>query len=219
MKRYTSGSGLSLTVGLSTPKDSATFDSIVRVVRKGDNEWVTYSSTKTANSASDRSTLLNEATAWWMSRLRYYDVMPHVRRTIIHPVCIWKDVYEQEFVPQMRAIGYTWSLEVDSKKGSESTWRKGREAALQKFADETYGPGGKPFRLVSRSDHSAFKECSLCRKLRLDLSALIKKGADPEQIAACKRKQKEHSDWFFAQRAELEKMRQSGQRHNTIFEQ
>eukprot|EP00965_Chrysotila_dentata_P149968 4952799-Pleurochrysis_carterae.AAC.1 len=28
-----------------------------------------------------------------------------------------------------------------------------------------------------------------------------------------------HSDWFFAQREELEKMRQSGQRHNTIFEQ
>lgn len=132
---------------------------------------------------------------------------------------MWKDVYEQEFVPQMKDMGYTWSIEEDRKKGSNSTWRKGKDAALQIFADETYGPGGKPFRLVSRSDHSAFKECSLCRKLRLDLAVLLKQGADPQQIAACKLKQKAHSDWFLAQREALENMRQSGQRHNTIFEQ
>eukprot|EP00965_Chrysotila_dentata_P107381 3547556-Pleurochrysis_carterae.AAC.1 len=72
-------------------------------------------------------------------------------------VCVWKDVYETEFVPRMQRRGYSWSLASDGK-GSSATWREGKNRALQMYADETYGPGGKPFRLVSRADHSAFKE-------------------------------------------------------------
>eukprot|EP00965_Chrysotila_dentata_P063974 2119546-Pleurochrysis_carterae.AAC.1 len=197
----------------------ATFDTICTRVISGDHKWVTYASTRTCSAAKDRPTLLLAATAWWRTRLGYYDMMPHLRRCIIHPVCVWKDVYHNEFVPHMQSRGYSWSLEEDRRKGSESTWRKGRKKALQQFADEAYGPGGKPFRLVSCSDHSAFKECSRCRELRLDLAKLLKEGADSEQIAEKKKEQKQHSDWFYAQRAALENMRQSGNRDDTIFEQ
>eukprot|EP00965_Chrysotila_dentata_P029757 989254-Pleurochrysis_carterae.AAC.1 len=39
-------------------------------VLKGDREWVTYNDTKTAQTQSDRPTLLAEATSWWQTRLR-----------------------------------------------------------------------------------------------------------------------------------------------------
>eukprot|EP00965_Chrysotila_dentata_P017177 570183-Pleurochrysis_carterae.AAC.1 len=42
----------------------ATIGKIMRNVRRGDREWVTYESTATTK-ASDRPTLLSEATAWW----------------------------------------------------------------------------------------------------------------------------------------------------------
>eukprot|EP00965_Chrysotila_dentata_P171493 5659916-Pleurochrysis_carterae.AAC.1 len=59
----------------------------------------------------------------------------------------------------MQGKGYAWSLTADGE-GSIATWRNKRAKALQMYADDTYGAGGKPFRLVSRADHSAFKECS-----------------------------------------------------------
>eukprot|EP00965_Chrysotila_dentata_P234006 6199931-Pleurochrysis_carterae.AAC.1 len=62
-----------------------TFQSIIRNVLAGHHEWVTYKSTRTCNPARDRPTLMAAATAWWRERLRYYDMMPHLRRCIIHP--------------------------------------------------------------------------------------------------------------------------------------
>lgn len=127
-------------------------------------------------------------------------------------------MYEQEFVPEMQRKGYSWSLTADGE-GSNATWRDGRKQALQAYADETYGDGGKPFRLVSRADHSAFKECSRCKTLRLAVAKLMREGARSDAIAAAKAEQKKHSDWFLGQRNELEKMRQSGKSNETVFEQ
>eukprot|EP00965_Chrysotila_dentata_P025268 839775-Pleurochrysis_carterae.AAC.1 len=59
----------------------------------------------------------------------------------------------------MQRKGYSWSLTADGE-GSNAIWREGRKHALQAYADETYGDGDKPLRLVSRANHSAFKECS-----------------------------------------------------------
>eukprot|EP00965_Chrysotila_dentata_P232992 6199312-Pleurochrysis_carterae.AAC.1 len=47
----------------------------------------------------------------------------------------------------------------------------------------------------------------------------MREGATSEQIAAKKLEQKRHTDWFLGQRAELENMRQSGNRNSTVFEQ
>eukprot|EP00965_Chrysotila_dentata_P121425 4014123-Pleurochrysis_carterae.AAC.1 len=58
---------------------------IARNVLAGDKEWVAYNDTKTADARRDRSTLLMEATAWWSQCLRCYDMLPHIRRCIIHP--------------------------------------------------------------------------------------------------------------------------------------
>eukprot|EP00965_Chrysotila_dentata_P035037 1166097-Pleurochrysis_carterae.AAC.1 len=60
---------------------------IARNVLAGDKEWVTHSETKTADTRRDRPTVLVEATAWWSQRVRCYDILPHIRRCIIHPVC------------------------------------------------------------------------------------------------------------------------------------
>eukprot|EP00965_Chrysotila_dentata_P244831 6206194-Pleurochrysis_carterae.AAC.1 len=60
----------------------------------------------------------------------------------------------------MQNIGYLWSLEKGSE-GSYATWRAARSRALLSLSKDTYGIDyPKPFRLISRADHSAFKECS-----------------------------------------------------------
>eukprot|EP00965_Chrysotila_dentata_P228843 6196833-Pleurochrysis_carterae.AAC.1 len=118
----------------------------------------------------------------------------------------------------MQRASFSWSLEQD-KKGSNATWREGKKRALHLYADATYGPGGRPFRLVSRADHSAFKKCSRCKELRIQLAELLKNCRSHQQVAAAKKSQKEDSDWFLAQRQELSKMRFSGEQRNTVFEQ
>eukprot|EP00965_Chrysotila_dentata_P235868 6200997-Pleurochrysis_carterae.AAC.2 len=92
----------------------------------------------------------------------------------------------------------------------EQTWRDRRKQALQAYADETYGDGGKPFGLVSKANHSAIKECSRCKTLRLAVAKLIRENARSDAIAAAKAEQKKHSDWFLGQLNELQIMRQSG---------
>eukprot|EP00965_Chrysotila_dentata_P033390 1111253-Pleurochrysis_carterae.AAC.1 len=63
----------------------------------------------------------------------------------------------------MRTIGYCWSLE-EGTEGSYATWRSGRKKALLTLSKETYGSDNpKLFRLISRADHSAFKECPECK--------------------------------------------------------
>eukprot|EP00965_Chrysotila_dentata_P055521 1841974-Pleurochrysis_carterae.AAC.1 len=98
----------------------------------------------------------------WRDRLQCYDIMPHLTG-----VCVCAKVYKKEFIPQMQKIGYVWSLEKGSE-GSYATWREGLKWALSSLSKDTYGTDySKPFRLISRADHSAFKECPTCKRLRL----------------------------------------------------
>eukprot|EP00965_Chrysotila_dentata_P163304 5393854-Pleurochrysis_carterae.AAC.1 len=60
----------------------------------------------------------------------------------------------------MQSICHYWSLGSGSDKGSYATWRAACKRALRTLANETYGSDyPKPFCLISRADHSAFKEC------------------------------------------------------------
>lgn len=117
----------------------------------------------------------------------------------------------------MEEIGHAWCHE-DGRPGSMATWLDAKNKALQALANETYGPG-PPYRLISRKDHSAYKECAQCRKLRLEVARLLKEGKDLLAIDAAKKEQAKHRDWYMTQREKLEAMRQSGLRNNTVFEQ
>eukprot|EP00965_Chrysotila_dentata_P201511 6180614-Pleurochrysis_carterae.AAC.4 len=89
-------------------------------------------------------------------------------------VCVWKEIELNNFLPLVQGKGYTWSAEPD-KAGSNASWRAEKYKALKQYALETYGPDfKKPFRsLISRADHSAFKECAECKRLRLDVAEAI----------------------------------------------
>eukprot|EP00965_Chrysotila_dentata_P044554 1481125-Pleurochrysis_carterae.AAC.3 len=119
----------------------------------------------------------------------------------------------------MRKAGYYWSLE-KGLEWSYATWRAARAKALVRLSKEMYGSDyPKPFRLISRADHSAFKECEECKRLRLEVAQLLRDGADSATVATKKAKQRVHSDWFMQQRRELDTMRHSGGRHDTLFKQ
>eukprot|EP00965_Chrysotila_dentata_P094570 3126729-Pleurochrysis_carterae.AAC.2 len=66
----------------------ASMDDIVRRVMGGAHAWVTYASTATARPRSDKPSLVRIATTWWLNLIRCYDIMPHLRGVIIHPVSI-----------------------------------------------------------------------------------------------------------------------------------
>eukprot|EP00965_Chrysotila_dentata_P005745 189484-Pleurochrysis_carterae.AAC.1 len=125
-------------------------------------------------------------------------------------VCVWSEVYKNECIPQMQGIGHYWTEDACGE-GSYATWRAARTRALKTLANETYGSDyPKPFRLISRADHSAFKECPECKRLRLQLAELLKNGEDITVVRAAKAEQKQHCDWFLKQRRELDTMRHSG---------
>ena len=67
-------------------------------------------------------------------------------------------VYDNEFVPEMRLLGHDWrtSDREGGSIGSTSTWYEGKAAALQQLATERIGPDAKPFKFVSRKQHSAY---------------------------------------------------------------
>eukprot|EP00965_Chrysotila_dentata_P022426 742686-Pleurochrysis_carterae.AAC.2 len=174
----------------------ATFATLVRHVRRGDYAWVTYAGTRTCSKASDKPTLVMSA-----------------------EVCVRAEVYKKEFVPQMRGIGYLWSLESEGW-GSYATWREGRKRALFAPSKDTYGADyQRPFCLISRADHSAFKECPECKRLRLQIAELLKAGHESTAIRTVKEEQRHHSEWFMKQRRELDNIRHSRGRHDTLFEQ
>ena len=55
-----------------------------------------------------RGNLINSATAWWMVRLSYYEMIT-AHGYILYPRdIIWQDVYAIEFVPEMRMLGHNW---------------------------------------------------------------------------------------------------------------
>eukprot|EP00965_Chrysotila_dentata_P105365 3479862-Pleurochrysis_carterae.AAC.1 len=93
------------------------------------------------------------------------------QKTAVCWVCVWSDVYVKEFIPLVKQPPYNWASRIHTS-GSKTTWLTGKDRALQRLAVETYGEGSKPFRLISRRDHFAFKECAECKKLRLEFANL-----------------------------------------------
>eukprot|EP00965_Chrysotila_dentata_P046719 1551347-Pleurochrysis_carterae.AAC.1 len=53
----------------------------------------------------------------------------------------------------------------------------------------------------------------------MQLAELLKKGHDSAAVRAKNEDQRLHSEWFMRQRRELDVMRHSGGRHDTLFEQ
>eukprot|EP00965_Chrysotila_dentata_P260978 6214102-Pleurochrysis_carterae.AAC.1 len=138
-----------------------TFKALERNAKRGNYRWTMYAETRTTKKASEK--LLAEA-----------------------EVCVWSEVYKKGSIPQMRQVGYYWSLEKGLEE-SYATWRAGRAKALLCLSKETYGTEyPKPFRLTSRADHSAFKECSECKCLRLEVAQLLRDGADLAVVSAKK---------------------------------
>ena len=69
-----------------------------------------FAQARLAANASQRlsGNLINSATAWWMTRLMYYEVITK-NGIILYPRnVIWKDVYADEFIPEMRLLGHDW---------------------------------------------------------------------------------------------------------------
>ena len=86
-----------------------TASSIDRKLRLGDSVWGDASAHMAA--MANRTllgSLVNAATSWWMTRLTYYETVPK-RGLILYPRgVIWKDVYAEEFIPEMRLLGFNW---------------------------------------------------------------------------------------------------------------
>eukprot|EP00965_Chrysotila_dentata_P235204 6200614-Pleurochrysis_carterae.AAC.4 len=97
---------------------------------------------------------------------------------------------------QIQSIGHYWTEDACCE-GSYATWRGARTRALKSLANETYGSGfPKPFRLISRANHLAFKECLARKRLRLQLAELLKNGENITMVWATKAERKECCDWF-----------------------
>ena len=74
-----------------------------------------------------RGSLVSSATAWWMVRLGYYEMIT-TRGYILYPRnVVWQDVYANEFIPEMRLLGHNWKdftprrfIQLDDKDASTS---------------------------------------------------------------------------------------------------
>jgi len=109
----------------------ATFGEVVRAVRNEHHTWAANGATSLPRSwrRGDKATLVGHAEAWWRQRLEWYDVMPNEKGVLVHEVCIWTDVYVEEFVPEMRLIGVAWGDQEDRVE-SMTTWREGKQRAF-----------------------------------------------------------------------------------------
>ena len=191
------------------PTTAAAID---RAVRAGANTW--NDGTQRAAASAERSLrgpLKAAATAWWMTRLGYYEMIT-TRGLILHPRgMVWDAVYDDEFVAEMRLLGHAWRLRSEAKGdgyGSQGTWYLGRAEALQRLAHQKLGAGTKAFKFVSRAKHSAYKECHDCQTKRLAKAAAIARGAPPDEIKALDADLTTHLQWMYAQRLRLEQITQ-----------
>ena len=192
------------------PTTAAAID---RAVRAGANSW--NDGTQRAVASAERSLqgpLKAAATAWWMTRLGYYEMITK-RGWILHPRgMVWDAVYDDEFVAEMRLLGHPWRLRSEAKAddnyGSQGTWYLGRAEALQRLAHKKLGAGAKAFKFVSRAKHSAYKECHECQTKRLAKAAAIARGAPPDEIKALDADLTSHLQWMYAQRLRLEQITQ-----------
>ena len=87
----------------------STANTIDRKVRDGETVWRSKSSKEEAIAKRSLKTTLKEAaTAWWSIRLGYYEAVVE-SGFITHPreIC-FVDMYNDEFVPEMRLLGHNW---------------------------------------------------------------------------------------------------------------
>lgn len=192
----------------------STFEEIARAVHRGD---VTFKADEAAaravrqmSAGADAMTAVSVAMGWWVDRLMCYDFMPNERGVIVADVATWSSVYEQEYLVECEMLGVP--------AGARATWYDGRDRALTVLAHEAYGADAPPFKLRMRAKNRTFKECPKCQQLRLAYADALK-SRDAVALRAAKAAMKEHSQWFLAQRAELDRLRRMGTREDTLFEQ
>ena len=189
----------------------------------GEMEWKDSTAKSAANATRAlEGTLKAAATAWWTTRLGFYEMIT-ARGIILHPRSVeWKTVYAQEFVPEMQLLGHLWKdphAETDDLAyGSIATWYQGRTEALQALAIQKLGPGSVPFKFKSREKHSAYKECTDCQTLRLAVSEAIKRRAPSNEIHALKENYTSHLQWMLKQRASMDQMTQLAGHEGYIVE-
>ena len=221
---------------------NTTFDSIVRRVEAGDHAWKAARK-KSGREKEDEASMFLSAVAWWMSIFHCFDNTTK-RGHLIYDVRNWSTTYEDEFIPTMKTLGFSWrsqsraldengtlqhdlegdhsssEFEQPDEYGSKSTWYRARNIGLQRFADKTYGLGGARFKLFSRAKHSAYKECTECQANRIGKADAIRNGEPFEIIDGWTAKQAAHVRWFKDQRYAMEAFRQAGGRGNwLVFEQ
>ena len=200
----------------------STVASIDRAVLAGEMMWNDGSARAVSSAARTLTApLKTAATQWWMTRLGYYEMVTK-RGLILHPRdMIWKAVYAEEFVPEMRLLGHPWKLpdmcdecegadeeSNDDECGSRRTWYDGRAAALKHLAVQKLGPESKAFEFKSRAKHSAYKECADCQEKRLAKRAAIRRGAAPDEIKRLDLDLTDHLQWMYKQRLKLEQITQ-----------
>ena len=216
----------------------STAETIHRAIRSGETQWTDggMRRAEVAAARSARGTLLAAATTWWSIRLDYYEIITHCG-IILYPRDIqWKDVYAEEFVAEMRLLGYAWkeppSAETEQQndeqtadpndhlsdeQGSIATWYAGRTTALRLKATEKLGQG-RTLQLKSRKKHSAYKECDECQKARLDVREAISKNLGPDEINRRKETHRQHLMCIMAQRRKLEQITQMANHECLIVE-
>ena len=203
----------------------ATGNTIDHAVRSGENVWNDGSRRAIDNARKVMAGNFTTAAAtWWRTRLNYYEFITK-KGTIMHPRgIIWRNVYEKEFVPEMRSLGHPWKLPAaasategrdqcseshdrdDACSGSMSTWYDGKKAALVRLAQDYLGADSAPFKFVSRAKHSAYKECHLCQTGRLAIDEAIRLRFGPDVIAQRKANLASHLQWMYRQRETMERL-------------
>ena len=208
------------------PSTASTID---RKLRTGEDVWrASLSKAESLAHRAEKGCLTVAATAWWETRLGYYEMIVDFGK-IQHPRELnFSTMYADEFVPEMRLLGYDWKVpnvqceecdDVDGEgagvedvsKGSRATWYKGRNRALQTLAERHIGAGAKPFAFKSAANHSAYKECSKCQSNRLSVQEAIQQKMSRDVIMKRKELQAAHLQVMYKQRACLERLLQLSQ--------
>ena len=90
----------------------STADTIDRKLKQGQAQWEQDGAAQAAALANRtlRGSLVNAAASWWMERIMMYETIT-TRGIILYPRgTIWKDVYAEEFIPDMKFLGFNWKM-------------------------------------------------------------------------------------------------------------
>lgn len=87
----------------------ATAAAIHRQVMNNEDVWNTgLAKQQMVAKRQERAHFTNAAAAWWYIRLGYYEIVVDFGYIQCPRDICWTMVYEDEFVPEMRAAGYLW---------------------------------------------------------------------------------------------------------------